>query len=54
MKDKQVMSYKRHVIWMNEYGFMVALKRDGTDDHFETIQEAMEAIDAYENRRGKK
>lgn len=45
MKDKRVMSYRGHVIWKNEYSYAVALKRDGTDDYFETIEAAMDAID---------
>jgi len=51
MKGKRVMSYRGHVIWMCGQGFMVALKRDGTDDYFETIQAAMAAIDALKEAR---
>ena len=52
MKDKRVMSYRGHVIWMDWFGFMVALKRDGTDEYFDTIQAAMDAIDAFEDGKG--
>lgn len=51
MSDKRFMSHRRHVIWYSNHGYMVALKRDGTDDHFETWQEAMEAIDEYEDNK---
>lgn len=44
MKDKRLMSYLGRVIWMNECGFMVA-KGDGTDEYFETIEEAMDYIE---------
>ena len=55
MKDKRVMSYCGHVIWKNDYGYMVALKKDGTDEHYETVYEAMEAIKEFEkmNRKEK-
>lgn len=49
MGDKRIMSYRGHVIWKSEYAYAVALKRDGTDDYFETIEEAMEAIDKEED-----
>lgn len=45
MKDKRVMSYRGYVIWKCEYGFSVALRRDGTDNYYESIEEAMDAID---------
>ena len=51
MKDKRIMSYRRHVIWYNDGVFMVALKRDGTDDCFESIQACMDAIDKYEDEK---
>lgn len=51
MKDKKFMSHRGHVIWYNEYGFMVALDRNGTDRYFNSWQEAMEAIDAFEDSR---
>ena len=44
MKDKRVMSYMGRVIWMNENCFMVA-KGDGTDEYFETIEQAMDYIE---------
>ncbi len=49
MKDKRIMSYRGHVIWRGEHGYAVALERDGTDDYYETIEEAMEAIDKEED-----
>lgn len=51
MKNKRVMSYRKHVIWMNEDFFMVALDRNGTDRYYESIEEAMEAIDKLEDDR---
>lgn len=51
MKDKKVMSWYGRAIWMNEYGFMVA-KGNGTDEHFETIEEAMKYCE--EHPRGKR
>ena len=45
MTDKRIMNYRGYVIWKCEYGFSVALKRDGTDNYFEFIEDAMEAID---------
>ena len=47
---KRVMSYLGKVIWMNEYGFMVA-KGDGTDVYFETIEDAMDYIENTLKRR---
>lgn len=49
--DKRVMSYRGHVIWMNQYGFMVAIKKDGTDDYFKTMHDAMDAIDKIEDNK---
>ena len=49
MHDKKFMSHRGHVIWYNWYGYMVALDRDGTDRYFETWQEAMKAIDDFED-----
>lgn len=51
MRDKRVMSYLRHIIWMNETAFMVA-KGDGTDEYFENLQDAMNYIEKIEE--GKK
>jgi len=48
MKDKRCMSYFGHVIYANEYGYMVA-SGDGTDKYFETIYEAMEYIEEIEH-----
>ena len=45
---KRVMSYMGHVIWKEDDVFAVALKRDGTDDYFETIEGAMKAIEEHE------
>ncbi len=44
MKDQRIMNYLGRVIWMSEYGFMVA-KGDGTDEYFATIEEAMNYIE---------
>ena len=44
MKDKRVMSYLGRVIWMNGGVFKVA-KGDGTDEYFESIEEAMDWIE---------
>ena len=49
MRDKRIMNYRGYVIWKCEYGFSVSLKRDGTDDYFETLEKAMEAIDSKED-----
>lgn len=48
--SKRFMSYKGHVIWYSDGYFEVALKRDGTDELFDTFEEAMKAIDEYETR----
>ncbi len=53
MSDKKFMSYKKHVIYYNDCVFMVALKRDGTDEYFATYKDAMKAIDEYEEKKGK-
>ena len=53
MKDRKFMSYRRHVIWYNEYGYMVA-KGDGTDYHFSNHKDAMDKIDEIEDRKKKK
>lgn len=50
MKDKRVMNYLGRVIWMSEYGFMVA-KGDGTDEYFSTIEEAMNYIEDEKCRK---
>lgn len=50
MTDKRIMNYRGYVIWKCEYGFSVALKRDGTDNYFEFIEDAMEAIDKEVDR----
>lgn len=49
--DKRIMSYRGHVIWANGYGFAVALKGDGTDTYFRTLDDAMEAIDTIEEEK---
>ena len=53
MKNKRIMSYLHRVIWRNEYVYMVA-KGDGTDEHFETIYEAMEWIEKEAEKKAKK
>ena len=57
--DKRVMSYEGHVIWHNtDVGCFGFAKGDGTDNWYETIEEAMRAIDRIEAekkaRRAKK
>ena len=50
--DKRVISYREHVIWMDkERFFKVALKKDGTDDYFKTMDDAMNAIDEVEDNK---
>lgn len=49
-KDKRIMSYLGRVIWSNGIVFMVA-KGDGTDEFFETIEEAMEWIEKEKEKR---
>ena len=44
MKDRRVMSYFGKVIWTDGNYFMVA-KGDGTDEIFETIEDAMRWIE---------
>lgn len=39
-RDRRVMNYFGRVIWVNEFGYMVA-RKDGTDEYFATIQQAM-------------
>lgn len=51
MKDKRIMSYMGHVIWKNEYSFMVALDRNGTDRHYLSLEDAMKAIDTFEEEK---
>lgn len=53
MKDKRIMSYFHRVIWKNECVYMVA-KGDGTDEYFETIDEAMEWIEKEAEKKAKK
>lgn len=48
---KRIMNYMGHVIYLSDGVFEVALKRDGTDDQFESITDAMEAIEKYEEAR---
>ena len=47
------MSYNRHTIYydMQVRKYLVAIKRDGTDDYFDTFDEAMDAIDKIEEVR---
>ena len=53
MKDKKFMSYKHHVIWYNNSGYMVA-KGDGTDFYFNDWHDAMKKIDEIENAKEQK
>lgn len=46
--SKRVMNYFGHVIYKNDYGYMVAIRRDGTDEFYETLEECMRAIEEYE------
>ena len=48
---KRIMSYMGHVIYMSDGIFAVALRRDGTDDYYETIEDAMKAIEEHEKTR---
>lgn len=50
MRDKRIMNYLGRVIWMSEYGFMLA-KGDGTDEYFSTIEEAMIYIEDEKCRK---
>lgn len=55
---KRLMSYKRHTIYIGksidgDIMYCVALKRDGTDDCFESHEDAMEAIDQLEEGKRK-
>lgn len=45
-------SYRHHQIFYDKAtgAFMVAIKRDGTDDYFRTYDEAMDAIDRLEDK----
>lgn len=49
--DKREMSYFGRVIWSNAHGGYAVAKGDGTDEHFETIEQAM--IYCEEHPRGK-
>lgn len=44
------MSYLGKVIWFNDYGFMVA-KGNGTDEYFETIEDAMIYIEKIKEKK---
>jgi len=48
MKDRRLFTYLGHVIWTNEFGHYGFAKGDGTDDWYETIEEAMKAIEEME------
>lgn len=45
MKGKRIVNYRGHVIWYFEGAYMVALKRDGTDEYFSSYEDAIKAID---------
>ena len=47
------MSYRRHQIFYDKelHVYLVAIKRDGTDNYFLTYDEALEAIDKLEDRK---
>lgn len=49
---KRIMSYMGHVIWVDSVSdvYMVALKRDGTDDYFDTLTDAVDAIEKHEEQ----
>ena len=49
MKSKRLMSYFGHVIWRNGNGYYTVAKGDGTDEVFETIEDAMAYIEEIEN-----
>ena len=49
MKTKKVMSYFHHAIWMDEFGYFMFAKGDGTDYIFDDIYEAMAKIREIEN-----
>ena len=42
---KRVMSYFKKQIYKNEYGYYMVAKGDGTDEIFETVEEAMRYIE---------
>lgn len=45
---KRICNYQGHVIYFDTEtkAYLVALKKDGTDSHFSTLDEAYNAIDA--------
>lgn len=51
MKAKKFISYRGHVIWYDGYEFKVALNKNKTDRYFNSLREAMEAINAFEDSR---
>ena len=53
MSGKRIASYRGHVIWYYDGAYMVAMKRDGTDEYYETIEDAFLAIDQIEDNKGK-
>ena len=46
-------SYRRHQIFYDKTlrVYLVAIKRDGTDDYFRTLEEAWDAIDRLEEEK---
>ena len=49
MKAKRLFSHFGHVIWKNKEGYFTVAKGDGTDEIFETIEQAMKYIEEIEN-----
>lgn len=47
---KRFLSHRGHVIYYNEFGFMVA-KGDGTDEYFATWEKALLFIDEIEDAK---
>lgn len=47
-------SYRRHQIFYDKTlrVFLVAIKRDGTDNYFRTLEDAWDAIDRLEDGKG--
>jgi len=49
----RICSYRKHVIYYDIFTrtYLVAIKRNGTDTRFTTIDDAYNAIDAIEDRK---
>ncbi len=50
--DKRCFSYFGHVIWRSASGQFGFANGDGTDNWYETIEEAMRAIEIIEKVQG--